>query len=447
MPNTWEKVIENYETKEYVPVHVTIDGTRIDSVGLRIKGNRLNYLPYQPPGLPQASKKQSLKLDFNEFRKKQEYDGLKKINLKNRNVVANHLLYKLALDYNIPSCRTSLAKVYLDNEYIGSYLLIEQIDKTYLKQTFNNKKGNLYKASGKGGLLEYLGADVSQYQYPYEKKTNEKENDYSDLIGLLNFFSNSSSTDFEKDIENHFNIDNFVKALAIEMIVSKRDAFYDAGRNYYLYNNPKRKQFEYIVDDFDYTMSQNEYTDLNFQKVKSEVQPFVGSPIITQIIQSAAIKKKYYQAVCDILNNGFKNLDKEIDRLEALAKQHDFNLYDLMDVNNSSQSLKEYINKRVDEINTELKESGFICNITSVEQINNSEISVFPTLFQNDVTIKSVNNTTEYRLFDSMGKLVENGSFTGERNTLNLQHLPAGFYFLQVSTINSNQTFKLIKGY
>ncbi len=434
--NTWQEVIKNYEKKEYVPVAIEIDGTKLAKVGLRIKGNRLNHFPNRP-------KFESLKVDINEYEKKQEYEGLKKLNIKNRNVVANHLLYKMARELDVPSCRTALAKVYFDNEYIGSYLLIEQIDKTYLKQQFKNKKGNLYKASGKGGTLDYMGEDAKRYNYAYEKKTNKKEQDYSDLIALLKFFSKSSTDQFEQGIHSKLNLQPFLRALAIEMLVNKRDAFYDAGRNYYLYNNPDTKQFNYIVDDFDYTFSdRGEYTSLNFDRVISDVQPYVGSDLIKQIFKSKTVKEEYYRAVERVLK-AFKNLDKEIDRLETLTKGTGFLLYDHLDFQNNTKTMKAFIQKRTKEIGEQLAKESY--TPASLERLDTQDIKVYPTNFKDRLLIELKGQLQSYALFNAQGVCVAKGKVQGSTQVNNLGHLPKGFYILELRSEGKRQSFPLLK--
>ncbi len=439
--NTWQEVIKNYEKKEYVPVAIEIDGTKLAKVGLRIKGNRLNHFPSRP-------KFESLKVDINEYEKEQEYEGLKKLNIKNRNVVANHLLYKMARQIDVPSCRTALTKVYFDNEYVGSYLLIEQIDKTYLKQHFKNKKGNLYKASGKGGTLDYMGEDAKRYDYAYEKKTNKKKKDYSDLIALLKFFSKSSTAEFEQGIKHRLDLKPFMRALAIEMLANKRDAFYDAGRNYYLYNNPEDKLFHYIVDDFDYTFSdRGEYTSLNFDKVISDVQPYMGSDLIKQIFKSKPVREEYYRAVEDVLK-AFKGLDKELDRLETLTKGTGFLLYDHYDfeqIEHSTKAMKAFIQKRSKEISEQLAKEDY--KPSALERIEPLNIKVYPTTFEHSIQVEmqAVGQEQNYALFNAKGVCVAQGKLQECMQINGLGQLPAGLYLLDIRSAKKHQVFRLIK--
>ena len=116
----------------YRMCNVTIDGEKLDSVGFREKGNYSN-------SINNASKKKPFKLSFDEF-KDQKYNGLKKINLNNGtddpSFVREALVFKLMRDEGLPACRTSYAKLYINDEYWGLYILIENVDKTFLKDQY-----------------------------------------------------------------------------------------------------------------------------------------------------------------------------------------------------------------------------------------------------------------------------------------------------------------------
>ena len=98
----WDSIAARYERELYTPMRIIIDGTTLDSVGVRIKGN--NFLNNLDKG-----KFQAYKLDFNEFVKGQKYNGLKKINLNNREKLANHLAYRLCRENGVIAPRTSLS--------------------------------------------------------------------------------------------------------------------------------------------------------------------------------------------------------------------------------------------------------------------------------------------------------------------------------------------------
>ena len=350
----WDTMVARYPDKEYTRMNVKIDGVMVDSVGVRIKGN--NFYPAN-------GKKQALKIDFNKFEKGLKYDGLKKINLNNRDFSANHLAFKLCRDNNVPAPRTSFAKVYFDDELIGDYLLLEQINSTFCNQHFGNKKGNRYKALNKGAVLEYIGDDSASYVDVYVKKNNETENDYSDIMKLLEFFSNSSDEDFENHFDEYIDSQRFLKAMAIEMLVCKRDAFYIPGRNYYIYFNTDESRFEYIADDFDYSYNIHisKVFDLNFEHDENTNYPVTNNALIKRIIASSKLRTKYYDAVCEILKNGFDTESYAVaaTQLESFGGSNGF------DFGPDIDTIKLFVSKRITSIISNLEESGYNCNLTS----------------------------------------------------------------------------------
>ena len=56
-----------------------------------------------------------------------------------------------------------------EQEYLGLYTVIEQVDKTFLKDRFQNSKGLLMKPEGLRGF-EYLGEDWERYKAQYRPK-------------------------------------------------------------------------------------------------------------------------------------------------------------------------------------------------------------------------------------------------------------------------------------
>jgi len=138
----------------YLPCTAIIDGKLIDSIGVREKGNYSN-------SINKDEKKKPFKLAFDAFREDQKFNGLKKINLNNGTddpgFSREALVYKLMRDEGIPSCRTSFARFYINDEYWGLYELVENVDKTNSAWRADPVKGCCGKGSGpKGCFLHYL---------------------------------------------------------------------------------------------------------------------------------------------------------------------------------------------------------------------------------------------------------------------------------------------------
>jgi hypothetical protein len=127
--------------------------------------------------------------------------------------------------------------------------MIEQVDKTYLADRFPDNDGNLYKAAMWGGDLKWYGSDPSAYWDRYEKKTNEIENDWSDLVNFLNVLNNTPEPTFKAQLESVFNVDGFLSYLAANTVLSNLDSIAGRNCNFYLYNNPVTGRFEFIPWD------------------------------------------------------------------------------------------------------------------------------------------------------------------------------------------------------
>jgi len=248
--NYWQILSQNFEnnffdaTVPYLMGRVTIDGELVDSVGVRFKG----FTSY-----PFLHNKKPIKLDFNEYVSGQKYDGLRKLNLNNatgdpamqRDVVS----YKLLREMGVAAPRTSFSKVYFNGEYWGVYQNIEQVDKSFLENNFANDNGNLFKNKG-WSHLEWLGTAQSQYNPPFELRTNEIGDDWSGFINFIDVLNNAPVSEFKEEISKVFNVDLFLKILAVDVATNNWDSYLEHGRNWYMYEDTVSGKFNWIPWDY-----------------------------------------------------------------------------------------------------------------------------------------------------------------------------------------------------
>lgn len=175
-PNFWQTIDEDYSSTpngEAIPYRVatvTVDGVVLDSVGVRQKGFSSNFFV--------QSTKKPLKINFDKFRDGQNYLGLTMINLANGvgdpAITKDKLAYDMFRYHGIPGPRVVLTRVYVQDEYWGTYGIIEQIDKEYLRRNFADDDGNLWKNKGYSNM-EWYGPNPEAYTF--ELQTNKAEND------------------------------------------------------------------------------------------------------------------------------------------------------------------------------------------------------------------------------------------------------------------------------
>ena len=120
---------------------VTIDGTRLDQVGIKKKG-LLGSLNTEKP---------SLKLDFDEYVAGQRYLGLEKLTLNNANqdpaYVRQCLAYAMFRKAGLVASRCNFARVRVNGADLGVYVNVESVDHEFTRRNFANGDGNLYEGT------------------------------------------------------------------------------------------------------------------------------------------------------------------------------------------------------------------------------------------------------------------------------------------------------------
>lgn len=241
---------------EYVSGTLKFKDETYYSVGIRYKGNS-SYFTVPPP-------KKSFKLHFNEYVPDQRFHGLKKLNFNNcfkdPSLMREMIGYDIFQAAGCPASRTSHIKLYVtvpgtySREFFGVYISVEQVNKQYLADRFPESEGNLYKAGQQGANLVWKGSDPNLYKLPvdnppYEKKTNEIVDDWTDFITFLDVLSNTPGAAFKTEIEKVFNVDGFLRYLAANTVLSNMDSIAGRQCNFYLYHNMATGKFEFIPWD------------------------------------------------------------------------------------------------------------------------------------------------------------------------------------------------------
>ena len=159
------------------------------------------------------------------------------------------LAYDMMRQIGVRAPRVSFCRLFIDNEYFGVYKIIEQIDKTFLDENFASGEGNLYK-NQRWSNLNWWGDDPNLYKDTFELKTNETEDDWSGFINFLDVLNNTPENEFAEAISEVFNVDQYLKVLAIDIMTNNWDSYIDNRRNWYLYHEPESNKFHWIPWDY-----------------------------------------------------------------------------------------------------------------------------------------------------------------------------------------------------
>ncbi len=227
----------------------------LENVGFRLRGNTSRY-----------SKKKSFKISFNTYVSGRKYQGVKKLNLNGQHndptMMREKLFYDLWKKAGMAERRTSFVKLFINGKYHGLYTNLEEMDKDWLGRVFPDKKGNLYKCTYPADLV-YLGMNQNTYKNlenstasggrVYELQTNEEEDDYARLVELIARLDKTPDTAFITHTGERLHLDQYLKALALDVATGNWDSYSYNKNNYYLYDNPSTGKFEFISYDTDNT--------------------------------------------------------------------------------------------------------------------------------------------------------------------------------------------------
>ncbi len=331
-PDFWQHIDDDYNMfypdVPYRMATVTVDGVVLQDVGVRQKGFSSNF--FSP------TNKKPLKLNFGKFVEDQKYDGVKRLNIANGvgdpAITKDKVVYDMYRMHGIPGPRVAHTKIYINDTYWGIYAMIEQIDKNYLRRNFADNDGNLWKNKGNSNL-NWLGTNPNSYSF--ELQTNETVNDWSKFIEFIDVINNTTSSEFEDQIEDIFDLDEYLRILAIDILTNNWDSYIEHGRNWYLYHEPNTNKIHWLPWDYNFAFDRGQNGQGDFTLFNNP-----GKVLIDKIFAVPEFRERYLTYLCEIMEVNFTDsrlepiLDAQLDLIDDdwnMATNNFFSLTDVQD--------------------------------------------------------------------------------------------------------------------
>ncbi len=457
------------DSSSYLPALVTIDGILLDSVGIQFKGNS-SYYNY-------PTNKKPFTLSFDEYIKGQNYDGLKSINLNNGYQDPTMMREKLFLDFlnekDLYAPRGNYAKLYINGNYWGLYLIVERINKTFCKDRFGNNDGNLFKGdkgSAACAKLEYHGV-LSPYYNCYDLKTNTKLYDWSDLINLTYQIYKSSGSEFSDSVSAVLNTNSFIGAWAACNLFADFDSYsFRYQHNYYIYHNTTTNKFEWITWDvstaFGIDIPQT-IAQVESNSVLYLTPPAKDKPLSNRMLMDSVFTSTYLNTICNYANENFKPevLFPKIDNIRMLIDSAYYadplkmysnqNFIDNIDNNINLgfdiPGLKSFITNRSFNVLNELNSLNVNCLITGLANPDNNKLEalcIYPNPVSTNLILKSIIElqNPELKIYNICGEVQIQKALTGiNEYVVDVTILSNGIYFVQILSANQSYFTKFIK--
>ncbi len=251
-----------------------------------------------------GSAKKSFKISFNAYTPGAKYRNLEKMNLNGEHndpsIIRAKLYWDLAQQLGIPAPRANHVEVHVNNHYRGLYINVEHIDEQFANNRFGNKNGNLYKCNYPA-TLEYLGSNGDAYKVEvfgrriYELKTNSDIDDYSDFAQFMNALHSSTFDDqYPGRLDEKFNVDGFLRILALDIFTGNWDGYSYNTNNFYLYRNTDTGKFEYLPYDTDNTFGIDWFgIDWATRSVYNWTPESDFPPLTTRVLNVPEFRKRF----------------------------------------------------------------------------------------------------------------------------------------------------------
>ncbi len=217
-PDSFAYIHEPEQVHEdiYISCELVYNGQVWHDARLRIRGDSSRNYP-----------KKSYKVNFDAD---ERFYGRDKLNLTSEWRDASYSREYLSYDFfhrsGLPASRTWFCRVYINGEYMGLYLDVEQIDEQYLAGSHLPNDASIYKASYDGSMLR-MHEPIEEV---WEKKTNETTGFY-DLADLIEWIDTVPEERFFEEMDVVFNRDQFARHMAVNTIIGNSSTYY---HNYYL---------------------------------------------------------------------------------------------------------------------------------------------------------------------------------------------------------------------
>lgn len=322
------------------------------NVGFRLRGNT-----------SRTSAKKSFKVSFDTYDEDGQWRGLNKMNLNGEHndvsMMRARLVHTFFNESGVASSRANHVRLYLNGTYRGLYTNVEHIDGEWLEKRLPHAHGNLWKCTYPANLL-YNGPDGEDYMYAppwtttpvYELKTNEAENDYDGLAGLIDVLNNTPIADLPCALEDRFDVNRYLRTAAAEVLAGHWDNYIGNQNNFYLYRRTPDGRLTYLSYDLDNTLGVEWGGDWVVRDVYNYTTE--NRPLYTRLMQVPLYRELYTWHLRDLINTTFdsdafetRGADWQVEAADAAAEDAYYPLDYGFDYDDFTASLLENYGQHV----------------------------------------------------------------------------------------------------
>lgn len=332
----------------------TVDGVRYDGVGVRFRGDKSYQL-----GL----KRNPLTIKLNHTDPSQSHQGYSVLklssSLRDPSMVREMLFAEIAGKY-MPSSQMGYTKLYVNDEYIGVFINVENVDAAFLKSHYGSSENAFFKAgvdypgtSPTGCKQNIYGSlEFEDKEECYKNNFEQISGNWSELQELARVLSNEPAK-----IEKVLDVDNTLWMLALNNVMVNLSSYSgNHSINYYLYKDGNGR-FQPIHWDLNLAFGSYKNTgagsDLELKSLQ-ELDPLLHAnnpykPLVQMLLKDPLYRKMYLSHIRQIVDENFSNgsYEKRAQELQGMIvvpfSDDKYKTYSLDDF---KRSLRETVGKK-----------------------------------------------------------------------------------------------------
>ena len=239
----WQTLKDNYLSNEYYPCDFEWRGQRVRNVGIRSRGTG-----------SRSGIKPGLRVDFDRYTTGQRFLGLKSFVLRNNTQDMTNLHERLSMlmyrRVGAEASRETHAKMFVNEEYVGLFTIVESVDKEFVKKALGEDSGYLFKydypADGTPYYFEDKGSNPAAYvPLPFKPETNEANPRPEFVAQWVQAVNQSSAAAFQSAVGEYIDFGKFIRHVAVEVFIGDYDGFVGnyGVNNFYVYRFDNQKRF------------------------------------------------------------------------------------------------------------------------------------------------------------------------------------------------------------
>jgi spore coat protein H len=236
----WQALRAHADENTYYAADLRWNGLTLRNVGVRSRGH------FTRNGL-----KPGLRIDINRYLSNQRFLGLTAFVLDNGYSDASLMRERMAMTLfarlGVPAPRETHARLFINEDYVGVYTIVESIDRAFVRRMFGEDEAHVER----GGHLfeyrwtrpysfEYLGPNLESYAElftPQTYDTGSMARVFGPLEELVRTINGATDEGFMAEVGRQIDLPLVVRYLAVENFLAETDGLVGEWglHNFYLF--------------------------------------------------------------------------------------------------------------------------------------------------------------------------------------------------------------------